>query len=58
MKNVQSGYPKEFAALPERMQDELAEFLRVSAGKPDPQLEERIADSLALRLHLSGERRH
>jgi hypothetical protein len=58
MKNVQSGFPKEFAALPERVRGELAEFLRISAGKPDPALEERLADSLALRLHLSAERRH
>jgi hypothetical protein len=55
---VQLGFPKEFAALPERVRGELAEFLRISAGKPDPALEERLADSLALRLHLSNESRH
>ena len=58
MKNVQSGFPKEFAALPERVQGELAEFLRISTAKPDSSLEERLADSLALRLLLFGESRH
>lgn len=58
MKNVQSGLPKEFAALPERVQGELAEFLRISAAKPDSSLEERLSESLALRLLLSGDNRH
>ena len=44
MKNVPSSSPKELVALPARVQAELAEFLRVSFGKPDPAGEERLAN--------------